>query len=134
MSGNSSKKPRTKWLPPPRPPELRNIHVIDLNEELSDNIDYFALIHDRKRELEKRRVDYTDRSKQRTIPRAPEETVNNKPQRLITLKSRTEPKAMPPHSSPDFKESAPAHNVKSFFSEHRQFLAAAAALGFVFVG
>lgn len=42
------------WQPPPRPSELRDIHVVDLNLESTEGgVDYFALISDRRREMER---------------------------------------------------------------------------------
>ncbi len=54
-----NKKPR--WLPPPKPQELRDVHVVDLNEERTNGVDYFILINERKRELEKRTQEYSAR-------------------------------------------------------------------------
>jgi hypothetical protein len=41
------------WQPPARPTELKDIHVVDLNSEVTGGIDYFALINDRKKELDR---------------------------------------------------------------------------------
>lgn len=49
----SSPKNEPAWQPPPKPVELRDVHVVDLNLESTGGVDYFALISDRKREIER---------------------------------------------------------------------------------
>lgn len=56
--------PPSGWQPPPRPPELRDVHVVDLNAERTDGIDYFALISDRKREIERTRQERLERGRE----------------------------------------------------------------------
>jgi len=57
----------SNWQPPPKPPELRDVHVVDLNIEPTGGIDYFALIGDRKKELEIRARQKASRA-QETVP------------------------------------------------------------------
>lgn len=44
-----------EWRPPGRPADLTNVHVVDLNKRRTEGIDYFALISDRRREMQKER-------------------------------------------------------------------------------
>lgn len=48
-----SQSPASAWQPPAKPQDLRGLHVVDLNAEPTGNVDYFALINDRKRVLQR---------------------------------------------------------------------------------
>jgi hypothetical protein len=44
------------WQAPPRPTELRDFHIVDLNRQSTGNIDYFALVAERNRNARPRAV------------------------------------------------------------------------------
>ena len=59
----NTKKPAAKatksgWNPPPRPTELRDVHVVNLNSEATNGgtVDYFALINNQQKSIEKIKV------------------------------------------------------------------------------
>lgn len=167
----SSPKTEPGWQPPPKPTELRDIHVVDLNLEATGGVDYFALISDRKREVERaaaearaaeakaaatqaltrptsaadgsqpRRLDQTSN---RSLLGAARRTETPKIVRVAPPIEETRPAAAIREVSPDLgrdgiiiKEAESESvfgRVRDFVAANTKPLAAAAALGFVFVG
>lgn len=105
------------WQPPPRPPELKNVHVVNGHSESRDQIDYFALIR------EKPRPPGSAASKQ-NVP-----TQKQNPSASKSAAPQTE--HPPLHIEPGIETKIFANPAVIFLTQQKKKLAIAAAISFV---
>lgn len=104
------------WTPPPKPLELKDVHVVDLHSGGSEEIDYLALINERRRDTH---------SKKRTAPTPAHREPTAPPSDTVTTSSSKEVAGF---------LSETVASIPEILKKHRTPLSIAAALAFVFAG
>lgn len=161
LGTNPSQSQQSSWQPPPRPVELRDTHVVDLKRDTSPGIDYFALISDGKRELER-----VPQNVKKRPPEAPQKVlrhlapspasapaqsasaskglptkVSSKPAEVVASQPKTSPAVSSLKNDGILTTEVDDDGIFGFVTPIREFvlsyykpLAMAAGLSFVFIG
>ncbi|MBI3554952.1 MAG: hypothetical protein HY074_01660 [Deltaproteobacteria bacterium] len=101
--------PKPAWNPPPKPTELKDVHIVDLNSEATGAVDYFALINNQQKAIERgkaaTRAQSSREAKESEAERQRRAQAHRQVGReALTAARRSEPakitRVAPPHDTP----------------------------------
>jgi hypothetical protein len=111
------------WQAPPRPTELRDFHIVDLNRQSTGNIDYFALIAERNRNARPRTLTDATSGKVRADGTSDTAQSSLKKDGITVLETERTGDIITLFTNP-----------KAFVAKHSTSLAVAASVSVVFIG